>query len=148
MINGSPRFKKDVIIEAHPADYTGYPFVTLLQYKHIHNLISIIDNSDNKSIKVYVLDLCIVEGVDETKIIEVAIHWYNNNYYNRPLSVDLSLNGLNESASKILKTYHIDSVTRIIGPVQHYPINYVFFIKKRKKRTIPLSTLNLLHSTI
>lgn len=145
MINGAPRFKKDVIIEQHPDDYTGYPFVTLLQYKHLHNIISIIDNSDNKSIKVYVLDLCKTEEVDESKIIEVAIDWYSNNYFNRPLSVDLSINGLSGEAAKILKVYHIDSVTRIIGPVQHYPTTNIFFIKKRKKRTIPLSALNSLH---
>ena len=137
MINSAPRFKKDVIIEQHPDDYTGYPFVTLIQYKHTQSFISIIDNSDSKSIKAYILDLCKTEDVDEVKLIDVAVNWYSNNYYNRPLSIDLALNGMGNAVTKILKIYHIDCVTRIIGPVQHYPTSEVFFIKKRKKRTIP-----------
>ena len=64
-----------LIIEDHPDTYDGYPFITLIQYNKKH-FLTIVDNSNDKVIKAYILDLCGPEGVDEEKIISVASNFF------------------------------------------------------------------------
>ena len=132
--------KKNIIIEDHPSDYTGYPFISLIQYKQ-QNVISIIDNIDDKHLRAYVLDLCGPEDVDEQSVILAANYWHENNVNAYPISIEFSKNQMIENTSKILKVYSLDMITRIVGPVYFYPINTVVYVKKRKRRFIPASLI-------
>ena len=48
-IRGNPL---PLIIEPHPADYVGYPFITLIEYRDTH-LLGIIDNATDKALKTW-----------------------------------------------------------------------------------------------
>ena len=63
-----------LVIEEHPSDYEGYPFITLVQYRDEH-ILTIINNSDDKTVQAYVLDLCGPESVKEELVIAVALQW-------------------------------------------------------------------------
>ena len=76
-----------LVIEEHPADYKGYPFITLIQYRNQH-VLAIIDNMTAKKIKMYILDLCGPAKVNEEEIIAVAAEWYENSRDRYPISFE------------------------------------------------------------
>ncbi len=125
-----------LIVENHPTDYIGYPFITLIQYRKTH-VLSIVDNSDDQSIKLYVLDLCGPEHVKEEKVIEVAASWYENNRTQHPLSVEFSRRGLTSETGKIYRTFNTEFVTRVIGPLPRFEMTEIIRVKRRKRKPIP-----------
>jgi hypothetical protein len=125
-----------LIIEDHPLDYTGYPFITLIQYRRNH-VLAIVDNSDDQNIKSYVLDLCGPERVDEEKIIQIAALWYKEAKTLYPLSVEFSRRGVTTEAGRIYRTYNIEFVTRVIGPLPRFEMSETIRVKRRKRKAVP-----------
>lgn len=123
-------------VENHPENYKGYDFITLIRFNDESNII-IVDNVFKRYIDAYCLDLCKPFNINEELIIAVALKWYskNSNNYAYPLSIEFSKMGLSSIASKIMKTYPVDHVSRIIGPVvpQFYMGNPER-VRKRKRR--------------
>lgn len=126
-----------LIHETHPKDYTGYPFLTLLQY-HKTPMLVIVDNRDGNTVKVFVLDMCGPEGVDEELLLQTAIHWYKNNRNNFPISVEFSRVGITNHTSKIYRVLNLEFVSRVIGPFPIFPMNNVKSVKRRRRKTIPI----------
>ena len=132
------RSKKQVplIIEEHPDDYVGYPFITLLQYRDKH-FLSIVDNADAKGIRAYILDFCGPESVDEEFVIAVAEQWYKTSGGSYPISFEFSKMGVVGEVNKIIKTFNIDFVTRVIGPLPKFPMVGDGRVKRRRKKSLP-----------
>lgn len=128
-IRGNPL---PLIVENHPEDYKGYPFITLIQYKN-DILLTIIDNTTDKFICAYELDLCNAAKIDEKAIIEVAKEWYFIEGHRYPLSVEFSKRGLTPIVNEIYRKYEINYITRVVGPLMKFEINEVKNKKKRKK---------------
>lgn len=124
-----------LIIEPHPQEYDGLPFVTLIQYSR-DALLTIVDNIDGDVIRAFVLDLCGPESVDEEMIINVANEWYTTLHGTVPLSVEFSRRGLTHISSKIYRTLNIEYVSRIIGPVISYPTSEVKRVRRRRRRPL------------
>jgi hypothetical protein len=124
-----------LVVESHPASYAGYPFITLIQYRNQH-FLTIVDNADDECIKAFVLDMCGPEKVNEEVIIEVAAHWYKNNGTKYPISIEFSRLGLTTNLSKIYRTYNIEFVSRIIGPVPRFDMTNVKSVKRRRRKAI------------
>lgn len=125
-----------LIVESHPSEYNGYPFITLIQYRKTH-VLSIVDNSNDQSIKLYVLDLCGPEHVKEENIIEIAAGWYETARNEHPISVEFSKRGITGEAGKIYRTFNTEFVTRVIGPLPRFEMNEITRIKRRKRKPIP-----------
>jgi len=125
-----------LIIEPHPSDYDGYPFITLIQHRNQH-VLSIIDNASDKTIKAFVLDLCGPEKVNEELIIAVAAEWYIDGQGKYPISIEFSKRGLSHETSKILRSYNVDFVTRIIGPLPKFPMDEIRSVKRRRRKAVP-----------
>lgn len=126
-----------LIIEPYPKNYSGYPFITLIQYRKQH-ILTIVDNSDHEMIAAYVLDLCGPENVSEEMIINIASEWYKNNYTTHPLSIEFSLRGISDLTSKIYRKFSIEYISRVIGPVAFFPLKEIKSVKRRRKK--PIST--------
>ena len=126
-----------LIVEPHPVDYTGFPFITLIQYRKLP-MLAIVDNADDSTLRVFVLDLCGPEGIKEEDIIAVASDWYDNNRSNYPISIEFSRKGIVSSTSKIYRALNIEFVSRVIGPVPKYPMNDVKSIKRRRRKPLPI----------
>jgi hypothetical protein len=124
-----------LIVEDHPKEYDGYPFITLIQYRKTH-VLSIVDNSDENSINLYVLDLCGPENVKEERVIEIASYWYDNNKKNHPFSVEVSRHGLTPEIGKIYRTFNTDFVTRVIGPLPRFEMSETVRVKRRKRKPV------------
>ena len=126
-----------LIVEPHPVDYTGFPFITLIQYRKLP-MLGIVDNADDSTLRVFVLDLCGPEGIKEEDIIAVASDWYDNNRSNYPISIEFSRKGIVSSTSKIYRALNIEFVSRVIGPVPKYPMGDVKSIKRRRRKPLPV----------
>lgn len=128
-----------LIIEPHPVDYKGLPFITLIQYSK-QAWLTIVDNIDKDTVRAFVLDMCGPEAVDEELIMSVAHDWYTNLQGSVPLSVEFARRGLTATSSKIYRTLNLEYVSRIIGPVISYPVDDVKRIKRRRRRA-PLTVV-------
>lgn len=124
-----------LIVEKHPADYNGYPFITLLQYRDQH-LLGIIDNTTDKMIKAYILDLCGPTHVNEEQVIGIADVWYEKSKDQYPLSFEFSKLGLSDAVKEIYRSFAIGFVTRVIGPLPRFEMNEVKSIKRRKRKIL------------
>lgn len=125
-----------LIREDHPEDYVGYPFITLIQYRK-DNILTIIDNSDDKEIGAFVLDLCAPELVNEERIIEVAVNWYEEGHERFPISFEFSRLGISAETGKIFRNYNIEFITRVIGPLPRFDMNTPPAIKRRRRKAVP-----------
>lgn len=135
-----------LIVEQHPEDYNGYPFITLLQYRKEH-ILTLIDNADDKIIKSYVLDLCGPSKVDEEQIVEIALDWWDNRRDRFPISFEFSRLGLTNEVCKIYRTFNIEYVTRVIGPLPRYEMKETISVKRRKRKALPKS-LNIRNNIV
>lgn len=125
--------KFPLIIEDHPNDYNGYPFITLIKYND-ESFLTIVDNIYKKHISAYVLDLCAPQEVDELKIVNIANHWYSEHFNSYPISIEFSRRNMTEEVSKICRSYSIDYITRVIGPVRKFDMGNPSKIRKRKRK--------------
>lgn len=132
----SSKVTHPLIVEPHPKDYSGFPFITLIQYRKSPMLV-IVDNADDSSIKAFVLDLCGPEHVDEEMLISVAAEWYQDSRTKFPLSIEFSRKGLTPVTSKIYRALNIEFVSRVIGPVSKFPMNTVKSVKRRRRKPLP-----------
>ncbi len=124
-----------LIVEKHPKDYDGYPFITLIQYRD-KQLLSIVDNTTDKMIKAYILDLCGPTKVDEEYIIEVAKEWYSKSKDRYPISFEFSKMGVAGSVKDIYRSFAVGFVTRVIGPLPRFEMGEVKSIKRRRRKII------------
>lgn len=131
----SKKVTAPLIVEPHPKDYTGFPFITLIQYRK-HPMLTIIDNVTDDIIRAFVLDLCCPEKVNEELIIQATAEWYVNNRANIPVSVEFSRLGIAAVTSKIYRTLNVEFVSRVIGPVPRYPMTAVKSVKRRRRKLI------------
>ena len=130
------RKKFSILREDHPSNYTGYPFITLIQ-TNVDNVLCIVDNHDDKHVRAFVLDLCEPFNVDEQQIINVANQWYNNSKQQYPISVEFSKKGLSSDTSKIYNMFNVQFITRAIGPLPKFNMSEHQSIKRKRRKAIP-----------
>ncbi len=129
-----------LIIEPHPEDYDGIPFITLIQFRNSNDtkhFLTIVDNADTSVIKSYVLDMCGPEAVDEEQVINVASYWYENSRDRYPVSFEFSRQGLAKSVERIYRTFSIEFVTRVIGPLPKFEMGEVKQVRRRRRKPVP-----------
>lgn len=125
-----------LVIEPHPNDYFGYPFITLIQYRK-SPLLAIVDNATTEYIHAFVLDLCGPEGVDEEAVLTTAIEWHKNNSKSFPISIGFSRAGMTKDTSKIYRSLNVEFISRVIGPVPLYEMSEIKSVKRRRRKPIP-----------
>lgn len=126
-----------LIVEPHPSSYSGYPFITLIQYND-NKLLSIADNVINGTISAYVLDYCGPSGIKEEALIELAAGWHSSGRYKKvPVSIEISRLGLSHAFNFVYRAFPIDFVSRVIGPLPEYKMSGVSKIRRRKRKPLP-----------
>lgn len=124
-----------LIVEKYPANYDGYPFITLIEYnKQVY--LTIINNCTADMISAYVLDLCNAENIQEKDIVDIARQWYENERQNYPVSIEFSKRNLTGKYSRILRSFNVEFVTRVVGSLPQYNFTKVKKVRRRRKRTI------------
>lgn len=132
----------DLIIESHPDDYTGLPFLTLVKF-HEEHLLCIVDNIDLKTIRAYVIDYCQSCDVDENVLLNLANDWWHDvDMKMIPFSFYVSKKGFAVQLSPVYREFTISHVMRIVGPVPYYEMVELSGIKKRKKSKATANALS------
>jgi hypothetical protein len=134
--NSSRKKVVPLIVEPHPVEYSGFPFITLIQYRKLPMLV-IVDNADDDIIRAFVLDWCGPEGINEEILFDIASYWYENKRNCYPISIEFSLRGLTTETSKIYRALNTEFVSRVIGPISKYPMACIKSIKRRRKKALP-----------
>lgn len=126
-----------LIIEPHPTTYKGYPFITLIQYRKEHSL-NIVDNSNDKTIRAYVLDLCGPADVSEELLITAAHEWYQSEDYGKvPISIAFARAGIVGEVSRVYRSLNTEFVTRVIGPLPSFDMLKTRSTKRRRRKPAP-----------
>jgi len=111
-------------------------FLTLIEYKRVKYL-TVIENVVEDDIQAYVLDQLAAEGVNQDWFLSVATIWFYGASDRYPLSFEFAKLGQSDVARKILKTFNLNSTSRVIGKLFTYPINAKPKIKRRKVNFTP-----------
>jgi hypothetical protein len=128
-----------LIVEQHPKDYTGFPFITLVQY-HKTPLLCIVDNADDSTIRAFVLDMCGPAGVNEEMVVGAAQEWYDAGFHKQyPISIHFAKLGISGETAKLFRTINVEFVSRAIGPVAKYPMGANKSVKRRRRKPISAS---------
>lgn len=128
--------KFPLVVEAHPSDYEGYDFITLIRFND-ESFLNIIDNVTKKYIYGYVIDLCGPEGFNEDLLIKTAFEWFYSNGDRYPISIEFSKRDMLAQAETILRAFPLDYVTRVIGPLPQFNMSGPTKVRKRKRKEVP-----------
>ena len=110
-------------------------YMALVEYKKIKYLV-IIENIIEEEIQAYVLDNLVAEGINQEWFLSVATRWFYSASDRYPLSFEFAKLGKGDIVRKVLKTFNINSTSRIIGKLFTYQINAKPKVKRRKINTI------------
>jgi hypothetical protein len=110
---------------------TNLIFLTLIEYKKVKYL-TIIENVVDNEIQAYILDNLAAEGIDQEWFLGIAIKWFYAASDRYPLSFEFAKLGCGDVIRKSLKTFNINSTSRIIGKLFTFDINSKPKIKRRK----------------
>lgn len=127
-----------LLIEDHPNNYTGFPFLTFIQFRTEH-VLAIVDNVHDNQIQCYVLDYCGPENVSEVDLMELADRWFHHEREKYPISIAISKQNLEKTFNLVHRTYNVEFITRIVGPLFIYPIDEVRVTRRRKRKPVPQS---------
>lgn len=117
-------------------DETNLVFLTLIEHKKVRYL-TIIENVVEDEIHAYVLDQLEAEGIDQSWFLSVAIRWFYSSSHKYPLSFEFAKHGHGDIVKRVLKTFAINSTSRIIGKLFTYKVNTRPKVKRRK--LVPLT---------
>lgn len=117
-------------------DDSNLIYLTLIEFKKIKYL-TVIENIVDDEIQAYILDNLSAEGIDQDWFLSVATRWYYASSERYPLSFEFAKIGKGDVVKKILKTYNINSISRVIGKLFRFPLNEKPKIKRRKVVVIP-----------
>lgn len=128
-----------LIREDYPADYTGYKFITLIQFNN-EKFLTIVDRMTEKTLSAYVLDLCGAENVDEETLLNIAYEWSISERKNFPISYEFARMGMVNELTGLQRTFNKDFVERVIGPL---PVmeQVTATVKRKKRKKLPSSII-------
>ena len=137
----STRKISKLIREDHPSDYTGYKFITLIQFND-EKFLTIVDRVTDKTISAYILDLCGPQNIDEESILNIAYEWSLSPRKNFPISFEFTRLGIINEVSSIQRSFNKDFIERVIGPLPAVEVvKATVKRKKRKKINLPIDTI-------
>lgn len=96
----------------------NYPFISKI-YLPNEEYHCIVDNMYNKWIKGYILNYSFAETFDDEHILNITLNWYNNNH-EKPISLLYERMGIKLEMEKYFKSFHINKIVKIQGPVFSY----------------------------
>lgn len=123
------------VVANHPPAYAGLEFLSAIQLLNSHEpMVGIVDNVDNKNLKLFVIDLCEQESVNVSFLLESASDWFAN--YRHAMPISFYLSRLQEFAdlTPLYKSVPLRNIIRIIGPVGIFSMSRVERTRKKKHR--------------
>jgi hypothetical protein len=123
-----------VLVENYPAEYSGFPFLTLIEYAD-ERYLTIVDIVTAGTISAYVLDMCKSEGLDDVLIVSL-IHSNWEQYKDKPISVLFGALSISKKMARVYRTFQMTDITRVIGRMPVVDITSARTVKRRRRREI------------
>jgi len=114
----------------------NHAYLTLIVYKKQKYLV-VVDNIVNEEISAFVLDIAETEDIDVNWFISVCNLWFYASSEKYPLSFEFAKLGQLDKVKRIIKTFNINSVSRIVGRIFMYNIQNKPKVKRRKIIPVP-----------
>ena len=112
-------------------DTMNHQFLTLIEYKRVRYL-TVVENVVNDEIHAYVLDNLTAEGLDQQWFMTVATQWFYRASDRYPLSFEFTKLGQGDVIMKVLKTFNINSTSRVIGKLFVFDTGVKPKVRRRK----------------
>jgi hypothetical protein len=130
--------KTPPLVFEHLEENLNFRFLTLIEHKRVKYL-TIVENVVDDEIHAYNLDILGAEGIDHQWFMNVATRWFYASSERYPLSFEFAKLGKGDIVKKTLKTFNINSTSRVIGKLFKYNINAKPKVRRRKIQ--PISSL-------
>lgn len=114
----------------------NHAYLTLIVYKKQKYLV-IVDNIVNEEISAFVLDIAETENIDVNWFLSICNLWFYASSEKYPLSFEFAKLGQLDHVKRIIKTFNINSVSRIVGRIFMYNIQNKPKVKRRKIIPVP-----------
>lgn len=124
------------IVFEHLEDTQNHAYLTLIEYKKVKYL-TVIENIIGDEIQAYVLDNLAAEGIDQDWFLSVVTRWYYSAADKHPLSFEFAKLGKGDVVRQVLKTFNVQSTSRLIGRLFVYNLHAKPKVKRRKVTVIP-----------
>ncbi len=129
------------VVANHPPSYAGLDFLTAVQLLNSHEpVIGIVDNVDNKNLKLFMVDLCEQEGINVDLLLQVTNDWFINHRNQIPLSFYLSRHPHFSGLASLYRSIPLKNIIRVIGPIGIFPMGDAD--RSRKRKHIPIVQVN------
>lgn len=116
-------------------DQSNLTYLALIEYKKVKYL-TVIENIVDEEIQAYVLDNLAAEGIQQDWFLSIATRWFYSASDRYPLSFEFVKMGHGDVVRKVLKTFNVNSTSRIIGKLFTFPMNVKPKVKRRKVKPI------------
>lgn len=123
--------KTPPLVFEHLEDELNFAFLTLIEYKRV-KYITVVENVVGDEIHAYVLDNLAAEGLDQQWFISVTTRWFYGASDRYPLSFEFTKIGHGDVVKKVLKTFNINSTSRVIGKLFVFDTSVKPKVKRRK----------------
>lgn len=125
------------VVATHPPSYAGLDFLTAVQLLNSHEpIIGIVDNVDDKNLKLFMVDLCEQEGINVDLMLQVTSEWFTNHRHQIPLSFYLSRHQQFTGLAALYRSIPLKNIIRVIGPIGIFPMGTIE--RSRKRKHIPI----------
>jgi hypothetical protein len=114
----------------------NHAYLTLIIYKKQKYLV-VVDNIVNEEISAFVLDFAESEDIDVNWFLSTCNLWFYSASEKYPLSFEFAKMGQLDKVKKIIKTFNINSVSRIVGRIFMFNIQNKPKVKRRKIVPVP-----------
>jgi hypothetical protein len=123
--------KTPPLIVEHLESEMNYSFLTLLEYKRVRYL-TVIENLVDDEITAYCLDQLSAEGIDQGWFMTIALRWFYGASDKYPLSFEFAKLGKTEVVKRVMKTFNVASVSRVVGRLFVYNVQEKPKTRRRK----------------
>ncbi len=132
----------ELIIEDHPENYEGAPWITLVRYHDNKNHLVVVNYLAEEYLWGYSLEAM---SVPEQQVFHVVCEEYwDSVLYNEPVRIRVSMDQwlvereLSHIFGPKITGYYVDNISRIIGPVRYStPLPPKSKVRRRKRIDVP-----------
>jgi hypothetical protein len=131
-----PKRKIPGLVVEFASDTGNAFFLSVLEYRR-ENYLVVVDNISADEVNAFVLDFAQQEGIDLKQLMSVITTWFYRGSHHYPLSFEFSRLGITHRTNRILKTFELTHVTRLIGRDFRYDLFEVPKVRRRRVNRIP-----------
>ncbi len=132
----------ELIIEDHPEDYTGAPWVTLVKYHDDKIHLVVVNCLAEEYLWAYALEA--MSPTEQNIFHIVCAEYWESVLYSEPVRLRVSMDQwlvereLTHLFGPKISGYYVDNISRIIGPVRYStPLPPKSKVRRRKRIDVP-----------